>query len=142
MTRQRLFELILALALLMALSWPALASTPADTNAQGDLYHAGSTARDDSNVEKQNGIAYAGWWSGDYSQPASDLSLARLAATGANWISLLATGYQDNISSTTIYTNTATPTDADLIHTITEAHRLGLRVMLKPHLDLWDDPDH
>ncbi|MFQ5593417.1 MAG: hypothetical protein ACE5HA_04645 [Anaerolineae bacterium] len=142
MTRQRFLELILALALLVALTWPAFAMTPAGTQAEGTLRSAEATARDYSVVEKQNAIAYAGWWSGDYSQPAADLALARLADTGANWISLLATGYQDNIGSTTIYTNTATPTDADLIHVITEAHSLGLQVMLKPHLDLWDDPDH
>jgi hypothetical protein len=31
-------------------------------------------------------------------------SLANLAATGVDWISLLVTGYQDTITSTTIFT--------------------------------------
>lgn len=127
MKTQRFVRLVLVLVLLVATS-----------RALGDSTVTGEAP----GLVKQNGIAYAAWWSGEYSQPAADLALARLAGTGATWISLLATGYQDNISSTTIYTNTATPTDADLIHVITEAHGLGLQVMLKPHVDLWDDPDH
>ena len=93
-------------------------------------------------TEKQEGISYATWWSGQYSQPDADLALASLADTGANWIGLIVTQYQDNISSTTIYSTTATPTDADLIHVITQANSLGLKVMLKPHVDLVNDPNH
>jgi len=87
----------------------------------------------------QKGIAYAAWWSGEYSEPDADLSLEQLAATGANWISLLVIGYQDTITSTTVFTTVATPTDADLIHAITQAHDLGLRVMLKPHVNLLEE---
>ncbi len=91
---------------------------------------------------RQNGIAYTAWWSGEYTRPDAGQSLTRLAETGAGWISLLATGYQDTIDSTTIYTNSATPTDAELVHVIQQAHDLGLQVMLKPHVDLWADPNH
>ncbi len=90
----------------------------------------------------QKGVAYTAWWSGEYSLPDAEFSLANLASTGADWISLLATSYQDTITSTTIFTTTATPTDADLIHVITGAHNLGLKVMLKPHVNLLNDPNH
>ena len=90
----------------------------------------------------QKGIAYVAWGSGEYSQPDADLSLENLASAGATWISLLVTGYQDTITSTTIFTTTSIPTDADLIHAIAQAHKLGLHVMLKPHLDLLKDPTH
>jgi len=90
----------------------------------------------------QRGISYATWWPGNYSHPDADLSLANLASTGANWIGLIVTGYQDTITSTTIITTSATPTDADLIHVVTEAHGRGLKVMLKPHVDLLHDDDH
>lgn len=83
----------------------------------------------------QKGIAYCDWWPVRYSEPDTDLSLEQLAATGANWISLKVTGYQDTITSTTIFTTTYT-SDADLIHAIARARDLGLRVMLKPHLNL------
>ena len=92
--------------------------------------------------EKQKGISYAAWWPGLYSLPESDISLAHLAETGANWISLIVTCYQDTISSTNIYPSDGTPTDEDLVHVLDRAHALGLKVMLKPHLDLWNDPAH
>lgn len=90
----------------------------------------------------QKGISYAAWSWGLYSLPQSDISLAHLADTGANWIALIVTCYQDNIGSTAIYATEQTPTDMDLIHALNRAHSLGLKVMLKPHLDLWRDPSH
>jgi hypothetical protein len=88
----------------------------------------------------QKGISYATWWSGGYVKPGTDYSLELLSSTGANWISLIVTGYQANYLSTTIdRTSAHTPTDAELIHVIQQAHNLGLKVMLKPHVDLLDE---
>lgn len=92
--------------------------------------------------ENQKGISYACWAPGLYSLPESDLSLAHLAETGAGWISLIVTAYQDNLESTRIAAGPSTPTDDDLVHAISRAHSLGLKVMLKPHLDLAKDPSH
>jgi hypothetical protein len=95
----------------------------------------GSRARAQRPIQK--GMSYAAWWSGEYSTPDADLSLQNLTLTGTEWISLIVTGFQDTVSSTTIsFTTLATPTDADLAHVIGEAHELGLKVMLKPHVDL------
>jgi hypothetical protein len=91
---------------------------------------------------KQKGMSFAAWWSGLYSSPDADQALAELKDDGATWISLIVTRYQDTIDSTTIYTTTATPTDEDLVHVINQAHSLGMKVMLKPHLDLANDPSH
>jgi hypothetical protein len=93
-------------------------------------------------LEKQKGMSYACWAPRLYSDPASDLSLTHLAETGANWIALIVTCYQDTLSSTRISANEGTPTDNDLVHVIEQAHGLGLKVMLKPHVDLWNDPSH
>lgn len=82
------------------------------------------------------GITYAAWQAGAYSQPDADLALGNLRATGANWVSLIVTQYQDSISSTDIHASPQTPTDEDVRHAIAEAHALGLKVMLKPHVDL------
>lgn len=88
----------------------------------------------------QEGLSFAAWWSGQYATPEADYSLSRLASTGADWIALVVTGYQETPWSTTInYAGLRTPTDAELVQVIEEAHRLGLRVMLKPHLDLEDE---
>jgi hypothetical protein len=87
-------------------------------------------------------MSYAGWRAGVYSTPGSDLSLSQLAETGSNWVALIATGYQDNVRSTAIRRNEATPTDEDLARAVARSHALGLKVLLKPHLDLWGDPAH
>jgi hypothetical protein len=91
---------------------------------------------------KYKGMSYACWGSGIYSTSDSDLSLSRLAETGSTWIALIVTGYQDNLRSTKIYRNEATPTNEDLARAVARAHDLGLKVLLKPHLDLWDDATH
>ena len=82
--------------------------------------------------EKQTGMSFAAWWSGAYSSPEADQALIELREDGADWISLIVTGYQDTIDSTSIYTSTATPTDEDLLHVINLAHSLGMYVMLNP----------
>ncbi len=88
----------------------------------------------------QEGLSFAAWWSGQYATPEADYSLSLLASTGAEWMALIVTGYQETPWSTTIdYTSPRTPTDAELAQVIAEAHRLGLRVTLKPHLDLEDE---
>ncbi|HQE91566.1 MAG TPA: hypothetical protein PLH19_01525 [Anaerolineae bacterium] len=92
---------------------------------------------------KQEGIAYVSWWFDQYESTASDESLSKLADTGAGWISVLATWYQNTVTSTEIYSDAnKTPTDVGVIHAITTAHDLGLKVMLKPHLDLSADSTH
>ena len=69
--------------------------------------------------------------------------MRHLKATGATWAMVLVTIYQDDINSTSITrSGPQTPTDAALQEIIAYAHRIGLKVMLKPQLDLLDDPTH
>ncbi|MCA9839951.1 MAG: hypothetical protein KC422_23785 [Trueperaceae bacterium] len=94
-------------------------------------------------TDMQQGIAYTSWGQGEYSLPEAKESLTNLKATCANWISLLVTYYQETIDSTDIVALDVTPTDADLRIAIQEAHQLGLKVMLKPHINLSNDlPEH
>ncbi|HET7078934.1 MAG TPA: hypothetical protein VFM49_15980 [Chloroflexia bacterium] len=91
----------------------------------------------------QKGLNFVSWYAGGYASAAADQALAQLAATGANTLAVVVTGYQDTIGSTSIRLDSPrTPTDADLAHVIATAHRLGLRVLLKPHVDLANDPGH
>ncbi len=84
----------------------------------------------------------------------SNESLDHLASTGANWMSIVATQYQWNISSTSIfplydgnlindttsnYYEFITTSYHDVVLTIRRAHQLGLKVMLKPHVDILRD---
>ncbi len=89
------------------------------------------------------GIQYTSWWNGEYSSGESDLTLAqKIVPLGANWLAPIVTGYSQTITSTDIdRTSQRTPTDADLTHLIATAHAQGIKVMLKPHVDL-NDPNH
>jgi len=62
-------------------------------------------------------------------------SLRRLEATGANYAILIIPYYQPNRQSTEMRPSWNTPTDESLIDAITYAKSLGLKVMLKPHLE-------
>ncbi|KAL6072762.1 Glycosyl hydrolase family 53 [Balamuthia mandrillaris] len=90
-----------------------------------------------------------------YASPISKASLYHLATTGANWVALVVTQYQRTHNSTQIfplytpqhsdrppwYYTFVTATEEELSDAIHQAHALGLRVMLKPHVDLTEDPD-
>jgi hypothetical protein len=92
-------------------------------------------------VEK--GVSFTGYWSDSYLGSAPRASLRALRATGATWAMVLVTVYQNDIDATTISrTGQETPTDASLRSIIAYAHGLGLKVMLKPQLDLLRDPSH
>jgi len=92
----------------------------------------------------QKGMSYATWWQGNYASPDSDRALAILPeATGTEWLSLIVTCYQETMTSTEITCALPrTPTDDDLLHALGTARELGLKVMLKPHLDLNADETH
>jgi len=83
----------------------------------------------------RNGTGYA-----TYDQIASNI-----APSGANWVSIIPTCFQATNQSTIISCNATfnnvggkgyTPTDADVKTAITKAHAAGLKVMLKPQIDV------
>jgi uncharacterized protein (TIGR03437 family) len=88
-----------------------------------------------------NGIIHVSWQPNEYTNAAGAPSREALAATHANWASVLVTWYQSNITSTTIAANSTTPSDDALVQAIQDLHNKGLKVMLKPHVDLSQDPD-
>jgi hypothetical protein len=81
---------------------------------------------------------------------AGAASMRRLASTGATWISIVVTQYQRSVNATEIfplYNGSAVPDpggyyefvtlgEDELTRSIRTAHALGLKVMLKPHVDL------
>lgn len=86
-----------------------------------------------------------------FDSPLAFESLANLARTGANYVAFVVTEYQDYKNSTTIYPiysdypknkyyTYKTETIPAITAIIKEAHRLGLKVMLKPHIDLSKEP--
>ncbi len=89
----------------------------------------------------------------NYSDPLALESLTRLKETGANWVAIVVTEYQDYTNSTEIYPLYdnyikndyfiyKTETLGGLENVIKKAKELGLKVMLKPHIDLSREKDY
>ena len=74
------------------------------------------------------GIAFTGYGKDAYIGEGVRQTLRELAATGAGWVQILVTGYQDTAASTVIdRTGGKTPTDSSLVDVIRYAKKLGLR---------------
>ncbi len=84
----------------------------------------------------QRGMSYVTWSKQAYGADFSDSSLQRVKEVGADWVALVPAWHQAHYDSTQIGPTDASPSDESLIHAITTAHQLGLKVMLKPHVDL------
>lgn len=83
----------------------------------------------------------------NFSDPLAHKSIEKLAETGANWVAIVVTEYQDYLNSTNIYPLYdnfikneyfiyKTETMIGLQNIIEKAKSLNLKVMLKPHIDL------
>jgi hypothetical protein len=75
-----------------------------------------------------------------YNSPEAELQLIRLQATGANWVRILVTYFQDSINTTTIYPIAkpslfSTATDTELQFIINLAHSMGFKVLFSPIID-------
>jgi len=120
---QRLRLLTIA-GLVLALFTAGLLSAPAGARAR-------ATVR-----EFQKGVAFAGFGRSAYVGAAALRSLRDLRATGATWAELVVTASTPSVRSTVIdRLGRSTPTDASLRVIIAYAHSLGLKVLLKPHID-------
>ncbi len=82
----------------------------------------------------QKGASIEPRWDTDFSSQTFQQSLKNLAAAKANYVALIIPYYQSNLYSTDIQKGWNTPTDDSLVAAIKYAHSLGLKVMVKPHL--------
>jgi len=92
----------------------------------------------------QKGIAFTAWSRGVYSLPDTKMVLAdQIVPIGANWIALIVQCYQETVLSMEIDCQSdSVPSDDELLSVIQIAHADGLRVMLKPGINLSNDPGH
>jgi hypothetical protein len=90
--------------------------------------------------ELHKGVNYTSYTPDELAAPVSDETLRYLAANGVNSLGIVVTWYQTDMSSTEIAPWSGkggrSVSDGALAHAINLAHSLGMRVMLKPHLDL------
>ena len=84
----------------------------------------------------QKGICYTTWSKNAYGTAKSDKSLEKVSEINTEWVAILTTWYQDTCFSTKIFPTEKTPSDENIKHAIEKAHALGMKVMIKPHLDL------
>ena len=89
----------------------------------------------------QRGMCYATWEKDRFATKYSDGSLRKLVSLGVEYLSISVTRYQEQYNSTEIKITDQTSSDKSIKHVIREAHKLGLKVMLKPHIDLIDKKD-
>jgi Glycoside Hydrolase Family 113 len=88
---------------------------------------------------EMNGVTHVSWWHDEYGYSSATDSRRALAATGAGWSGLLTTWYMERASSNEIRPVPNRSNDDDAVrHAIAELHGLGLKVMLKPHVDVED----
>ncbi|MBL3671372.1 hypothetical protein JL475_36830, partial [Streptomyces sp. M2CJ-2] len=87
------------------------------------------------------GITLPSWYRTDYDSPAADRYLRDIRATGARWVTFTPTWYQKRRTDTSMHRTEDTASDASLTRIVRRAHAAGLKVMLKPHVDLPGDAD-
>lgn len=90
---------------------------------------------------RRYGFALPAWTVSDYSSKQAPAYVSSLAATGAGWIQLTPTWYQETTGASTIRRTDETASDASLRGVMALAGRHGLKVLLKPHVDLPGDRD-
>jgi len=87
--------------------------------------------------EFQKGVVYTSWGKTELNSSASDQTLEYLSKLGVRNLSIMVIWVQDTNKEKTIYADPKdTPEDKALIHAVNKAHSLGMKVMLKPHVDI------
>ena len=127
MSKKKIIPIVIVLALIVA----GIVLVPMFLN-QGPVVQAKTF---------QKGMGYCTWSKEAYLMEDSDQSLAKVSELGTNWTAVLVTWYQTNCWSGDIHRGSNTPTDESIIHAIRKAKELGMKVMLKPHLDIIDQSD-
>ncbi|NQT46198.1 MAG: discoidin domain-containing protein [Candidatus Omnitrophica bacterium] len=89
--------------------------------------------------EFHRGVAYLSWSRDELSDIVSDFTYVHLHTLGVTHVGLIVTWYQQDLDATEISPPASdegdSPTDESLAHAIKTAHQLGMRVMLKPHVN-------
>ena len=86
----------------------------------------------------QRGLALPTLARGGYESASVSADLGEIASIGADWVQINPTWYQADTHTSEIRSGPETPDDASVERAIQLAHQIGLRVFLKPHVDLTD----
>jgi hypothetical protein len=90
-------------------------------------------------LEFQKGVVYTSWGRQEIASEASDKTLEYLYKLGVRHLGIMIVWLQPTIEEKTISPDPKdTPDDNAIIHAINKAHSLGMKVALKPHVDVKD----
>ncbi|MFN8113741.1 MAG: hypothetical protein U0R51_11150 [Solirubrobacterales bacterium] len=119
-------SVVVALAVAAAIAWAAGA------------FDSGSDA-DRLPADWQRGMNLTAFLPDAYSDPKAAEAIATAKRAGTDLVALTPTYYMANADSSEITADPAkTPTDASILDAAAEAHAQGLRVAIKPHVDVLD----
>lgn len=90
---------------------------------------------------EQRGVVLPTWERHGYRNPATDTALTQIAAVGADWVQIVPTWYQPSSSANVIAPTDSSVDDDDLRAVVELAHDKGLKVLLKPHVDVTGGTD-
>ena len=93
----------------------------------------------DVSVEQQRGVALPAYDRRGYDDALTGTYLRQIEEVGARWVQVNPTWYQETTRAHDIASTSQTPTDAGVAKAIALAHAHGLKVLLKPHVDLPQD---
>jgi len=96
-----------------------------------------------ANSAQIHGITFADWSTNGYSQASADRGLATIVAVGATHLVIIATAYQadpqaNEVRFVNARTGARTPSATAVRHALERALSLGMKVAIKPHVDLDD----
>jgi hypothetical protein len=114
---------------LIVITATPIAETPTPSQTQP------ASAVAENYEEKLRCFSFASWGHDELEKPGSLESLQALADTGANCVILVVTVYQEDVDTTQVFSTNNTASDRGLEYITEEAKKLGLRVVLKPHLN-------
>ena len=128
--------LFLMLGVFIYVTFPVVISGTSSDGVAKSLIFTESKPASSGKPVFQKGMSYTAWSSDAYNSSDSDESLALLTETNTKWVAICVFWYQTNISSHDIHADPErTPTNESVAHAISQAHNLGLKVMLKPMVD-------
>ncbi len=84
-----------------------------------------------------NGFNFANWPNG-YGSPLAEESLGQLAKSGANWVALVPSIYMETAQSSAFVAGDDTPNFSELDAMTRHTKSLGIKVALKPHVNVLD----
>ncbi len=88
----------------------------------------------------KKGFNFVTWKRTEYGADYAKNSLDTMTTTGANWVSIIVTLYQKSPSDTSMFEDVyKTPSVYSISQIVEYAHSKNLGVMLKIHVDLYDD---